>query len=90
MVKSVREAEKALGEVSYHLTEKMKKSRELSRSLFVVKDIKAGEIFTEENVRSIRPGHGLPPKYLKDILGKQASQDIKKGTPLSWELMESR
>jgi len=90
MVKSVREVEKALGEVSYDLTEKMKKSREFSRSLFVIKDIKAGEIFTEENIRSIRPGYGLPPKYLKDILGKQASQDIKKGTPVSWELMESR
>ena len=69
MVKSVREVEKALGKVSYDLTEKMKKSRELSRSLFVVKDIKAGEVFTEENIRSTRPGYGLAPKYLKDILG---------------------
>ena len=90
MVKAVREAEKALGEVSYNLTEKMKKSREFSRSLFVVKDIKAGEVFTEENIRSIRPGYGLSPKYLKKILGKRAIQDIKKGTPVSWELMESR
>ena len=87
MIKSVREVEKALGEVSYNLTEKMKKSREFSRSLFVVKDIKAGETFTEENIRSIRPGYGLPPKYLKEILGKRATQDIKKGTPLSWELV---
>ena len=87
MVKSVREVEKALGEVSYDLTEKMKKSRELSRSLFVVKDIKAGETFTEENIRSIRPGYGLHPNYLKEILGKRASQDIKKGTPLRWELI---
>jgi pseudaminic acid synthase len=88
MVKSVREVEKALGEVSYELTEKMKKSRELSRSLFVVKDIKAGETFTEENIRSIRPGYGLPPKYLKDILGKRATQDIKKGTPLKWGVVK--
>lgn len=87
MVKSVREAEKALGEVSYDLTKKMKKSREFSRSLFVVKNIKAGEVFTEENLRSIRPGYGLAPKYLKDILGKRATQDIEKGTPLSWELV---
>jgi len=87
MVKSVREVEKALGEVSYDLTEKMKKSREFSRSLFVVKDIKAGEIFTEENLRSIRPGYGLPPKYLEDILGKKAKCDIKKGIPLTWELI---
>jgi len=78
----VREVEKALGGVSYDLTEKMKKSRELSRSLFVVKDMKAGEVFTEENLRSIRPGYGLHPKYLKDILGKQAKVDIIKGTPL--------
>jgi len=87
MVKSVREVEKALGEVSYDLTEKMKKSREFSRSLFVVKDIKAGKVFTKENVRSIRPGYGLSPKYLKDILGKRATQDIKKGTPLRRELV---
>ena len=87
MVKSVREVEKALGEVSYDLTEKMKKSREFSRSLFVVKDMKAGEIFTGENIRSIRPGYGLPLRYLKDILGKQAKVDVKKGTPLKWELI---
>lgn len=88
MVKSVKEVEKALGEVSYDLTEKMKKSREFSRSLFVVKDIKAGEVFTEENIRSIRPGYGLPPKYLKTILGKRATQNIKKGISLTWELLE--
>jgi pseudaminic acid synthase len=87
MVKSMREVEKTLGEVSYDLIEKMKKSREFSRSLFVVKDIKAGEVFNEENVRSIRPGYGLPPKYLKDILGKKASRAIKKGTPLKSESM---
>ncbi|GAI54189.1 unnamed protein product, partial [marine sediment metagenome] len=89
MVKSIREVEKALGEVSYDLTEKMKKSREFSRSLFVVKDMKAGEVFTEENIRSIRPSYGLPPKYLKDILGKKSAQTIKKGTPLNWELVIS-
>ena len=69
-VKEVKEVEEALGEVSFNLTEKIKKSRELSRSLFVVKDIKAGGIFTEENIRSIRPGYGLHPKYLKDIFKK--------------------
>jgi len=87
MVKSVREVEKALGEVSYDLTEKIKKSKEFSRSLFVVKDIKAGEVFTEENIRSIRPGYGIPPKYLKNVLGKRATQDIKKGIPLEWGLL---
>ena len=65
--KSIREVEKALGEVSYDLTEKMKKSREFSRFLFVVKDIKDREVFTEENIRSIRPGYGFLSKYLKDI-----------------------
>ena len=88
MVKSIREVEKALGEVNYNLTEKMKKGREFSRSLFVVKDIKKGDIFTEENIKSIRPGYGLHPKYLKEILGKKARKDIKKGTPISWNLVE--
>ena len=85
MVKSVREVEKALGKVTYELTEKQRKGRVFSRSLFVVKDIKKGEIFTEENIRSIRPGYGLPPKYLKDVLGRKASKDIEKGEPLKWE-----
>jgi pseudaminic acid synthase len=88
MVKLTREVEKVLGEVSYDLTEKMKKRREFSRSLFVVKDMKAGEVFTEENIRSIRPGYGLPPEYLKDVLGKKSTQSIKKGTPLKWELVK--
>ncbi len=88
MVKAIREVEKALGEVSYEVSDKIKKSREFSRSLFAVKDVKTGEIFTEENVKSIRPGFGLPPKYLKDILGKNARIDIEKGTPLKWEAIE--
>ncbi len=88
MVKAVREAEKALGKVSYELTDKMKRSREFSRSLFVVEDVKAGEIFTEKNVRSIRPGFGLSPKFIKDILGKKAKKDIERGTPLNEELIE--
>ena len=87
MVKAVREVEKALGEVSYNLTEKMKKSREFSRSLFVVKDMKTGETFTEENISSIRPGYGLPPKYYDIVLGKKAKINIKKGIPLTWELI---
>jgi len=88
MVKSVRESEKALGNVSYELTEKIKKSREFSRSLFVVEDMKAGETFTEMNIKSIRPGFGLPPKHLQEILGKKAIEAIKKGTPLDWSLVE--
>jgi len=84
MVKSIREVEKALGKVTYDLTEKQKKSRELSRSLFVVKDIKKGEVFTEDNVRSIRPGYGLHPKYYYEVLGKRVKYNIPKGTPLSF------
>lgn len=87
MVEAIRETEKALGEVNYDLTEKMKKSREFSRSLFVVRDVKAGELLTEDNVRSIRPGFGLHPKHLKEVLGKKASKDIERGTPVSWDLV---
>ena len=85
MVTAVRQAEKAVGKVTYELTEKVKASRKFSRSLFVVKDIKAGEAFTEENVRSIRPGYGLHPKFLKEVIGKKAKEDLEKGTPLKLE-----
>ena len=88
MVKSIREVEKAMGKVTYDLTEKQKKSREFSRSLFVVKDIKKGEVFTEENVRSIRPGYGLHPRYYSEILGKTASCNLERGMPLSWEVVQ--
>jgi pseudaminic acid synthase len=84
MVEAVRAAEKTLGKVYYGVSEKEAKSRVFRRSLFVVKDVKAGEVFTEDNVRSIRPGHGLPPKFLKEVLGKKAFCDIKRGTPMSW------
>ncbi len=85
MVKAVREAEKAIGKIDYTLTEKQKKGRDFSRSLYVVEDIKSGEIFTERNVKSIRPGFGLHPKYLKDILGKKADKDWNKGERFSLE-----
>lgn len=87
LVKDVRDTEKILGKVTYELTEKSKRSREHARSLFVVEDIKAGEIFTLVNVRSIRPAFGMHTRHLKDILGKQAKVDIEKGTPLKWELI---
>jgi pseudaminic acid synthase len=82
MVKAVREAEVAVGKVDYTLSEKILKSREFSRSLYVVEDIKAGDIITEKNVRSIRPGFGLHPKFLKYVLGKRSLLDLSKGTPL--------
>ena len=88
MVREVRIMEEALGSYEYKLTDKQIKERSLSRSLFVVKDIKKGETITEENVRSIRPGNGMHTKHYEEVLGKKASQDIEKGTPLSWELID--
>lgn len=88
MVDRVRETEKTLGIVDYSLTEGKIKSRKFSRSLFVVKDVKKGEVLTEENIRSIRPGDGMAPKYYGEVLGKKASCDIEFGTPLQWELIE--
>jgi pseudaminic acid synthase len=80
--------ELALGEVRYEITEGEKASRVFRRSLFVVKDIKKGERFSEENVRSIRPGHGIHTRYMERVLGKTATRDIKKGTPLEWSLIK--
>ena len=89
MVNSVRQAESAIGKVDYTLSEKQKISRAHSRSLYVVTNIKAGDIFTEENVKSIRPGFGLHPKFYKEILGKKAILDIEKGTRFSFDLIEN-
>ena len=88
MVDAVRDAEKALGIVDYTIDEKKKNSRLLGRSLFIVKDIKAGERFTDRNVRSIRPSNGLAPKYFNEIIKRNAKCDINKGTPLSWAVIE--
>jgi pseudaminic acid synthase len=88
MVKSVRMTEKALGKVSYKFTEKEEASRVFRRSLFAVQDIKSGEKFTAKNVRSIRPGNGLPPKYYDKIIAKESVCEIKKGTPLNWNLIK--
>jgi pseudaminic acid synthase len=87
MVEAVRTAEKALGEVNFIVTGKEKASRAFRRSLFIVGDVKKGEAFTAANVRSIRPGHGLHPRYLAEVLGKRAAREIKRGTPLSWEFV---
>lgn len=83
MVKDTRAAESSLGEVNYELTNKMKAGRNFSRSLYVADDIKAGDIITEKNVRSVRPGYGLHPKYLKEILGKRVTKDMDKGERFS-------
>lgn len=85
MVDDIRIVEQAIGEVSYELTEKQINSREHSRSLFVVKDMKKGEKITDENVKSIRPGFGMHTKYYEDVMGRECNQDLKKGTPLDWK-----
>lgn len=85
MVDEIRIVEKALGKVTYRLTEKQERSREEGRSLFVTTDMKKGEVFTAENMRSIRPGFGMAPRYYEEILGKRARCDISRGTPLKWE-----
>lgn len=79
LIKAVRDAEKLLGKIDYSLNEKRKKQRRFARSLYVVKDIKAGEKFSEENIKSVRPFYGLHPKYLNDILGKVTKKDYKFG-----------
>jgi len=87
MVEAVRMTEKALGTVHYGLEEHEAVSRVFRRSLFAVQDVKAGEAFTAQNVRSIRPGHGLHTRHLEEVLGRHASKDIPRGTPLSWSLI---
>lgn len=82
LVTSIRETEQLIGEIDYSLDEKREKQRRFCRSLYVSKDIKEGEIFTENNIKSVRPGYGLHPKYLNDILGKKANKDYKFGDRL--------
>lgn len=89
MVKAVREAESAIGRVDYTLTEKQRKGRDFCRSLYVTKDIKAGEILTKSNVRSVRPGFGMHPKFYYEVLGQKTSTDVVKGTPLKWDIIKT-
>lgn len=88
MVKQVRIVEKALGRSEYRLTPKQEREHRESRSLFAVKDVKAGEILTPENIRSIRPGIGLHTMHYEEILGKKATKDIERGTPLQWNMID--
>ena len=87
MVDAVRVAEKALGEIHFGIGAKEESSRVFRRSLFVVQDVKRGDLFTSENVRSIRPGYGLHTRHLPEILGQHATRDIERGTPLTWDLV---
>lgn len=88
MVNAVRLTEKMMGKVDYEMTEGKKRSREFSRSLFISEDVKAGDIISKDNIKSVRPSYGLHPKYYDEILGKTFLEDYKKGTPLSLELIK--
>lgn len=88
MVEAVRNAENSLGRIDYSMTDKKKSNRIFGRSLFIVKDVEAGEKLTSENVRSIRPSNGLLPKYYYEVLGKEFKESFKKGTPLSLDKIQ--
>ena len=90
MVEAVRAAEQAMGGVHFGVSADEASSLMFRRSLFVVEDVKRGESFTIENVRSIRPAQGLHTRHLPAVLGKHASRDIERGTPLSWDLVEGK
>lgn len=90
MVRDIRQAEQAIGHVEYGVTEQEKSNLAFRRSIFCVEDIKKGELLTEKNIRIIRPGYGLKPKYYSEVLGQTALFDIKRGTPLQFELIGGR
>ncbi|MEJ1221496.1 pseudaminic acid synthase [Sediminicola sp. 1XM1-17] len=89
LVNQVRDTEKLLGKISYEISDKVKKNKKFARSLFVVKDVKAGDIITKENIRSIRPGYGMHPKHYNDILGKKFKSSSKRGEPLFIDMIDS-
>jgi len=89
MVRAVRSTQGALGTVQYEVGQKEEHSRSFRRSLFVVEDMEVGDKFTAENVRTIRPAHGLHPRFLPDIIGKRSSRAIDRGTPVDWSLVSS-
>lgn len=87
MVEAIRTAEKSLGEARYGPSKEEAKSMAYRRSLFVVREVKAGERFSNQNVRSIRPNGGLHPRYLPEVVGRSAKRNIESGTPLAWEMI---
>ncbi|MCK0183387.1 SAF domain-containing protein [Legionella pneumophila] len=91
MTQLVHESARAfdsLGKITYQPTESELASKRYRRSLYVTKDLKPGDSLTEDNIRAIRPGLGLSPKYLSSLIGKKAKKEIKRGTPLSWQLLD--
>ena len=89
LVKECNAAYQALGQISYDISEQEKNSLMFRRSLYIVEDLKACDIITEKNIRSIRPGKGLPPKYFEAVTGLRVTKDVKRGTPLSWDILHS-
>ncbi|MEN6461782.1 MAG: pseudaminic acid synthase [Syntrophomonas sp.] len=87
MVSEIRRVERIIGQATYDMDEKKKKTREFARSLFVVQDVREGEEITNKNVRSIRPGYGISPKFINQICGKKFSFEVKRGTPFAWEMI---
>ena len=85
MVKDVRNAEKSIGKVDYNLTDKQKKGKDFSRSIYVIKDMKEGEVITKDNVAIIRPGFGLHPKHYDSIIGKNINRSLERGDRISLE-----
>ena len=88
MVSKVRDAEKLLGTVSYEISDKVKNNKKFARSLFVCENVKKGDTITKENIRSIRPGYGLHPKYYDEILGKTFSEDVQRGEPFNKNMVD--
>ncbi len=88
MVEDIRSVERAIGQVNYEVSKKEQESKIFRRSIFVVKDIAQNEVFSEENIRIIRPAYGIAPKYIDDILGRKATMSIERGTPLEWKMVE--
>jgi len=90
LVSSVREVEQVVGKVTYDISKKEKDNVVFRRSLFVVEDVEKGKRISTKNVRSIRPGYGLHPKYLDKVLGKVVNKNVKKGTPLTWSMIKKK
>lgn len=88
MVEDIRTAEKAIGKVSYEISQHEENSRIFRKSIFIAEDIRKGEIFNQNNLRVVRPGDGLKPKYYEQIIGRKATRDIEKGTPLKWNMVD--
>lgn len=88
MVSHIRDAERAMGKVSYELSDSERESRNTRKSIFVARDIKKGETITTDNIRVVRPAYGMKPKYYDAVLGRKAAEDLPFGTPLQWELLE--